>query len=371
VPILTSSTAHFNPFSPLTQVNPPVIDGVGTAYDADVAITANQPVSGTAVGTGQAFDATVSSNTLPAGMTALVLDEQWVGTSLASRWHINTDLDWGASGNRIQAFRPGNVSISAATSGGSGNSLKLVSKRETYQTKSFTAGMIESRPTGVFYPLYGMFEARMKMPHCQGIWPAFWLRQRASASICEIDIMEYFHAEQPAKGRMTLHRTANNGTTFTSNVNKVAPFFEAPTLTPGWHTFTVSILPESGNTRIKGWCDSPSGVGTPDWNYLDTQSNYWAGTQGTARADYAFGEEYWDITIQGSQIGGSWLCHPDDPKGYSRWLDTCVSGGTKPNACNTSVGGYNIWTDAANHGGTGLSTGLVYEIDYVKVWSAM
>lgn len=366
MPIQSLSTAHFNPNSPLTVTSAGLADGAGTAYDADVRISANQPVGATASGTGTAYNPVVTGNTLPAGMTALVLDEQFTTLS-SSRWSINTDNTWGASGNRIQDFNAANVSVSAATSGGTGNSLKLVSRREG---STFTAGMLETRPLGVFYPVFGMYEVRMKMPHCQGVWPAFWLRQRVSASICEVDMPEYFHAEQPGKVRYTLHR-ANNAGTPQSNVNKVAGVFETPTLTPAFHTYTVSILPEGANVRIKGWIDSPGGAGTPVWNYLDTQAVYWSSTQGTARADYANGQEYFDIAIQGSQIGGTYLCHPDDPKGYSRWLPGCVVSGTAPNSCASTVGGYPVWTDAVEHSGVGLTNGLVTELDYVKVWSAM
>lgn len=365
-PIRSVSTAHFNPFSPLTNAPAGLADINAVTFDADGKILVTNPIGAEAAIAVAAYNATVGSNTLPPNMTSLVLDEQWASGTLDPMWHINTDLNWGSSGNRIQAFRSANVSISAATSGGSGNSLKLASKREAYSGKDFTAGMIETRPTGTFFPIFGRYESRMKIPHMQGIWPAFWLRQRATASICEVDIMEYFHVEQAGKGRITLHR-ANNSGTLVSNVNKVAAFFESPTLTPGWHTWAVDILPEGSNVRFYGYLD-----GALVWSYLDTVVTYWSVTQGTSRADYNFGENYFDIVFQGSQIGGSYLCHPDDPKGYSRWLDSCVSGGTKPNACNTSIGGYPIWTDAANYGGTGLlGGGQVYEIDYVKVWSAM
>ena len=370
MPVITQSTALFNPYSPLTRVNPPGIDGVGTAYDADVAITANQPVSSTATGTGAAYDPVVTTNTLPAGMTSLVLDEQFTGTDLnASRWYKFNEA-WGTGGSnpRQQFFRPQNIEVSAASSGGTGNSVKCISKRESYGGWPFTAGMFASKEIGVFYPIFGMYEARMKMPHGQGVWPAFWLRHRDGASVCEIDIMEYFHAEQPGKARMTLHRTNNAGTA-QSNVNKVAPFFEAPTLTPAWHTFTVSILPESTNVRIKGWVDSPGGAGTPVWNYLDTQAVLWSNTKGTSHPSGNGGANIFDITVQGSQIGGTYLCHPDDPKGYSRWLPGCVVSGTAPNSCAATVGGYSVWTDAADYGGTLFPN--TFELDYIKVWSAL
>jgi len=366
MPIRTHNRGHFQTGSPVAVAQ--VAAATGDAVDADGRLTANAPTIGGATATGDASNPLVTTNTLPAGMTSLVLDEQFIGSSLAAMWHINTDATWGASGNRIQDFNAANVAISAATSGGTGNSLKLTSRREG---ATFTAGMIETRPTGTFFPVFGMYESRMKMGHMQGFWPAFWLRQRVTASICEVDCMEYFHLEESGKGRSTLHRKPSSSAALQTNVSRASKLFEAPTLTPAFHTWTVSILPEGANVRLKAWIDSPGGTGTPHWNYLDTSAAYWSATEGTLRADYNYGANYFDIVFQGAQIGGSWLGHPDDPKGYSRWLDSCVSGGTKPNACNTSVGGQPIWTDAADYGGVGLTNGMVYEIDYVKVWSAL
>lgn len=297
----------------------------------------------------------------PSGMT-LVLDEDFAGALNTAIWDVENS-DYGAP-QRVQWYRPANVVVSTATSGGSGNSLKLISKREAYNGKAFTAGMVSTRDLDVFYPVFGRYAARMKIPHCQGVWPAFWLRHRDGSNTCEVDIMEYFHAEEPGKGRFTLHRK-NNAGTYQSNVSHRAGFFEAPTLTPGWHVFAVDILPESGDVRFIGYVDD-----VEVWTYLDTQADFWSGTRGLSHPSGAGGAEVFDICLQGSQINGNYVGHPDDRKGYSRNLGRCISGGTAP-SCSTSVGGYDIWTDADEHGGTGLSTGLPFEVDWVKVWSAL
>ncbi|MDF2837930.1 MAG: glycoside hydrolase family 16, partial [Paenibacillus sp.] len=64
--------------------------------------------------------------------------------------------------------------------------------------KTYTSGRLWTSPT--FGKAYGKFEARMKLPAGQGLWPAFWLMPRDSeyggwASSGEIDIME-------ARGRL-------------------------------------------------------------------------------------------------------------------------------------------------------------------------
>lgn len=175
--------------------------------------------------------------------------------------------------------------------------------------------------------------------------------------------MEYFHAETPGKVRTTLHRT-NNAGTVQYNVSKVNYLCEAPTLTPGWHTVAVTMLPSGANVQFTGEFD-----GATVWSYLDTQAVNWSATHGTGHASGNGGLNIFDICLQGSQISGKWVCNPEDPKGYSRYLDQCVVGGTKPNACTTTIGGMSVWSDAANYGGAGFPN--TFEIDYVKVWSAI
>ncbi len=374
MPVLIQNYPRFNPDTPIAGGQPPVIGAVGSAYDATILYPTANPVAGLAAGTGSAVGpAVVGANTMPAGMTSLVLDEQFVNPTLDSRWY-QFDEAWGTGStqNRVQRFRPENIVISAATSGGTGQSAKCISKRESFGGQPFTAGMFASKEAGVFYPVFGYYEVRMKQPHGQGVWPAFWLRHRDGASVCEVDIMEYFHTQLPGKFMMTLHRTNNAGTPQT-NVNKTfgGVFFEAPTLTPSFFNFGVSILPEGANVRFRGFLGGTGGgVGATEvWNYLDTSAVYWSNTRGLAHPSGNGGAEVFDITVQGAQIGGNWNGHPDDPKGYSRWNDSCLSGGTKPNACNFTVGGYPIWTDAADYSGTLFPN--TTEIDYVKVWSAL
>lgn len=365
MPVLIQNNPHFNPDPSSSGTVAQGLSLGGSAYDATIAVSANNPAGSVASATGAANDpAIVTGATLPPGMTSLVLDEQW-NTIDSSRWGNALDGEtYGSTNNSIGRYRSVNTTVSAATSGGTGNSVKMVSRRESYNGAAFTGGMLSTRTVGVYYPIFGRYEMRAKVPHGQGIWPAFWLRHRNGASMCEVDIMEYFHATTPAKYTMTLHRT-NNAGTFQTNVNKTygGVFFEAPTITPDWHVYAVDILPEGSNVRFIGYLD-----GVEVWNYLDTQAVRWASTNGTSRADYGYGENVFDVVLQGSQIGGTWVGHPDDPTGYSRWNDTCLSGGSKPNSCNISVGGYSIWTDA-NQGGTLFPN--TFEVDYVRIWSAL
>ena len=75
--------------------------------------------------------------------------------------------------------------------------------------------------------MFGRFEMRARLPHGQGIWPAFWLRHRNGAGTAEVDVMEYFHSTMPGQTTATLHLDGRK------NLSKKSQFFETPTDDPG------------------------------------------------------------------------------------------------------------------------------------------
>lgn len=73
--------------------------------------------------------------------------------------------------------------------------LHITARQESFQGSGYTSARILTK--GLFEQTYGRFEARIKLPFGQGIWPAFWLLGDDSngtviwPQIGEIDIMEY------------------------------------------------------------------------------------------------------------------------------------------------------------------------------------
>ena len=95
---------------------------------------------------------------------------------------------WGNAQLEYDTNRPENVSLD-----GQGH-LTIVARREDYQGRAYTSARINT--LGRFEQARGRFEARIKLPVGQGIWPAFWLLGGNFAAVgwptCgEIDIMEY------------------------------------------------------------------------------------------------------------------------------------------------------------------------------------
>lgn len=95
---------------------------------------------------------------------------------------------WGNNQLEYNTGRPENVSLD-----GEGN-LQIVSKKESFGGRAYTSARITTQD--LFETAYGRFEARMKLPWGQGLWPSFWMLGDNFNEIgwphCgEIDIMEY------------------------------------------------------------------------------------------------------------------------------------------------------------------------------------
>lgn len=109
--------------------------------------------------------------------------------------------------------------------------------------RPYTSGLIESR--GRFAQAFGRFEARMKLPRTQGIWPAFWMLPEDGRWPPEIDIMEVL-GHQPTKTYMSNHwgKWPNNKHETSS--------FEGPDFSAGFHTYACEWFPDRIDFYVDG-----------------------------------------------------------------------------------------------------------------------
>lgn len=126
------------------------------------------------------------------------------GAPNAANW--NFDIGTGQNGwgnNELQYYtnRPENIEVKNGM-------LYITAKRETFQGSNYTSAKITTK--GLFEKKYGRFEAKIKLPWGQGLWPAFWLLGDDSngtvvwPAIGEIDIMEY-RGQQPTITHGSIH----------------------------------------------------------------------------------------------------------------------------------------------------------------------
>jgi beta-glucanase (GH16 family) len=130
----------------------------------------------------------------------------------ASKWTAETGGDgWGNNELEYYTSRPQNVHQE------NGNLVIRVLQEKYTGSDGVTRGYTSARlkTLGKFSQRHGRFEARIKIPRGQGIWPAFWMLgddiEKAGWPACgEIDIMENI-GKEPSLVRGTIHGPGYSG----------------------------------------------------------------------------------------------------------------------------------------------------------------
>jgi beta-glucanase (GH16 family) len=128
----------------------------------------------------------------------------------AGKWTFDVGTGVGGWGNlqwEYDTARPQNASLD-----GNGN-LAITAIKEEFGGKHYTSARLLTK--GLFQQAYGRFEARIKLPTGQGVWPAFWLLgadvdTNAWPACGEIDIMEY-RGQEPKRVTGSLHGPGYSG----------------------------------------------------------------------------------------------------------------------------------------------------------------
>jgi beta-glucanase (GH16 family) len=163
----------------------------------------------------------------------------------STRWRFDTGTDWGNRQLEYDTDRPENVSLD-----GEGH-LAITARAEEYGEQLFTSGRIKTK--GLFARTHGRFEARIKLPIGQGIWPAFWLLganidQVPWPGCGEIDIMEY-RGQEPRVLHGTLHGPGYSGDDALSSMHTLAQGgFHL-----GFHVFAVEWTAQSITWLVDGY----------------------------------------------------------------------------------------------------------------------
>ena len=129
----------------------------------------------------------------------LVWQDLFDGDALnPDRWHV--ELNGGGGGNNELQFYVNDSDNAIVGKDDKGNGcLILTAKRESFWSKPFTSGRVNSKNKIAFK--HGKVEAAIKLPKtANGLWPAFWLMGNDYDAVkwpkCgEIDIMEFGHAD--------------------------------------------------------------------------------------------------------------------------------------------------------------------------------
>ncbi len=179
-----------------------------------------------------------------------------------------------------------------------GGNLVIIAQKETYTgsdgvTRSYTSARMKTQ--GLFSQAYGRFEARIKIPAGQGMWPAFWMLGNDITSngwpkCGEIDIMENI-GKEPGTVHGSLHGPSTTGPTSDATAPFVLP--AGQNFADDFHLYAVEWEPGT----IRFYVDSSL--------YSTFYSSQWP-AGGTWVFDHPF------FIILNVAVGGDWPGSPDN-----------------------------------------------------------
>jgi beta-glucanase (GH16 family) len=209
----------------------------------------------------------------------------------ASKWTY--DLGGGGWGNHELETYTNHAANAQIKSG----SLVITAQKETFTgtdgiTRDYTSARLKT--LGLFSQAYGRFEARIKIPAGQGMWPAFWMMGNDIGAVdwpkCgEIDVMENI-GKEPGMVHGSLHGPSTVAPT--TSVTSTVALPNGQDFADDFHVYAVEWEP----AEIRFYVDAN--------NYATFKKVNWAST-GTWPFDHPF------FILLNVAVGGDWPGSPD------------------------------------------------------------
>lgn len=179
----------------------------------------------------------------------------------ATNWVMETGGNgWGNNELEYYTDRAENAALD-----GNG-SLVITARAEAYMGRDYTSARLKTQ--GKFDHTYGRFEARIRIPFGQGIWPAFWMLGNdigtAGWPTCgEIDIMENV-GKEPTLVHGTIHGpgySGGNGIGASYSLPNDAPFADASHVyAVEWEAAAIRWYVDDALYETRTPADLPSGT---------------------------------------------------------------------------------------------------------------
>ncbi|MET7419462.1 family 16 glycosylhydrolase [Dactylosporangium sp. NPDC005555] len=275
-----------------------------------------------------------STNAADAAIGGLTWSDEFDGAAGsapdAGKW--KRDIGGGGWGNNEQQYYTN--STSNASLNGAGQ-LVITARRENpanyqchYGTCQYTSARLLTQDK--FTQAYGRFEARMKLPRGQGIWPAFWMLGADIGSnpwpnSGEIDIMENI-GKEPNTVHGTIHGPGYSGAEGIGAGYTIGqPFADA------FHTFSVEWEPNVLRWYVDGnlyQTRTPADLGGDRWVFDHpffmllnlAVGGYWPGyPDGTTQFPQTLTVDY--VRVYAYTSGGGGGAGPIIGQGSNRCID--------------------------------------------------
>jgi len=161
-----------------------------------------------------------------------------------AKWDHDIGTNWGNAQLEYDTDRVENSALD-----GQGR-LAITARRESWLGSDYTSARLVTR--GLFEPRYGRFEASLRLPSGQGLWPAFWLLganiSQVSWPQCgEIDIMEA-RGQYPSINVNSLHGPGYSGGGAVTSSTNLFPV----RLDEDFHVYAVEWEPSTIRWMLDG-----------------------------------------------------------------------------------------------------------------------
>lgn len=164
--------------------------------------------------------------------------------------------------------------------------LKIKAEKRKVKDRQYTSGIITTQ--GIFDQKYGLFEIRAKVPHGQGLWPAFWLLPTTKNYPWEIDVFEILGHDTHTV-YMTNHWPGKNGEN-----NHDSKDYTGQDFSDGFHTFAVKWSDDELTWYIDGVKRAHTGEGVPQEKMF---------------------------MLVNLAVGGKWPGYPDDSTPFPSYME--------------------------------------------------
>jgi len=223
---------------------------------------------------------------------SLIWEDRFDGQEIdRKKWHIEVGYTGATNGEaQIYTNRSENIRLEDSC-------LVIEARREDYKGYKYTSARVKTK--GLHTWMYGRFEARIRIPFGQGLWPAFWMMGNDKGTVrwpeCgEIDIMENI-GNQPNVVRGTLH-----GPDFYRDDSIGKDFIQSHTrFADDFHRYAVEWEP--GQVR---------------W-YVD-ESHYFTLTPQDVPGKWTFDHPFY--ILLNVAVGGHWPGYPDQTTIFPQFM---------------------------------------------------
>jgi beta-glucanase (GH16 family) len=229
------------------------------------------------------------------GSYVLVWSDEFNGTGIdLNNWTF--DIGWGQNGwgnAELQYYtdRPQNARVENGM-------LVIEARKERFRAQEYTSARLKTQ--GLHDWTYGRFEARIRVPYGQGIWPAFWTLGNNIETVGwpqsgELDIMEHIGRE-PSTVYGTVHGPGYSGA---EGVGGSYTLSGGQQLTDAFHLFAVEWEP----TEISWYIDN---------------TLYATVTPDDVPGEWVFDHPF--FIIMNVAVGGYWPGYPDETTVFPQFM---------------------------------------------------